>query len=135
MSKHLIMKYAHQIARAIVHATENYAIALKMALKYVWYAVKTWNKKRFSKQNLVASIHYLTASKKQIEAKKYTDGIPNWILRKNLTQSEYEAVNCDGSAPSIVKETEKAIDFKFNTDFGVIYMWCPKSVYREDLVF
>ena len=126
MSRKMIMVNAHRIARVIVHEVGNYSIALQMALKNVWHAVNVWNKKRFTKASLVSAIHYLTTPSK---IRNSYDGIPNWIMQKNLTTAEYQAISCDGAEPEMVKETEKAIDFKFNTDFGVIYLWCPKSVY------
>jgi len=136
MSKRMIFVNAHRIAKLIVSEVGNYMIAFKLALKNVWHAIKTWNKKRFTKDSLRSAAEYLTTSntvrRNMKIATSYYEGIPLWVMQKNLTASEYEAINCDGASPVINKETEKAIDFEFDTDFGVIYMWCPKSVCKPE---
>lgn len=136
MSRKMIMTNAHRIAKLIVREIGDYEIALSLALKNVWHAIKTWNKKRFTKESLASAAHYLTTPnyvRRNIKiATSYYEGIPLWIMENNLTPSEYSALMCDGVEPKIVKETEKAVDFEFITDFGVIYMWCPKSVYKPE---
>lgn len=50
-----------------------------------------------------------------------------WILKKNLSNKEYEAVRVGDVEYRIDRETEKAIRFEIVTDFGSIFCWCPKS--------
>lgn len=47
---------------------------------------------------------------------------------KNLRQDEADAVIGHTASISIVRETEKAQLIRFDTDFGGIEMWTPKSV-------
>lgn len=63
MSKKMIMVNAHRIAREIVNEYEDYAIALKFALEYVWHMVKKFNKKRFGAMALLNARYNLTVSK------------------------------------------------------------------------
>lgn len=54
-----------------------------------------------------------------------------WILEKNLNQQELHAIN-QGATWSILKQTEKAIQFNASTDFGSIIVWCPKSQVEQE---
>lgn len=133
MSKKMIMKNAHRIARSINHSVGCYAIAYKVALKYVWNSVKTYDKRSFGDMafdNAVAKIEQGTSLFGH--ANEYYDGIPEWILRKNLDGYDYEAVTGHFNRTETVRETEKAIDFKIVTDFGDVYVWVPKSVINYD---
>lgn len=56
----------------------------------------------------------------------------NWILTKNLTDSEYQAIRVGCPTYKIKAETEKAYKFEIQTNFGNIYTWCPKSQVEED---
>lgn len=53
--------------------------------------------------------------------------VKEWICRKNLGFDEYYAVKEIGFECEIVKETEKACNVVFKTNYGRIYMWTPKS--------
>ena len=53
--------------------------------------------------------------------------IKSWFLQKNFTQGEAYAINTARSF-KIERDTEKAILVKFNTDYGMIKTWLPKSV-------
>lgn len=133
MSKKMIMKNAHRIARSINYSVGCYAIAYKVALKYVWNSVKTYDKRSFGDiafDNAVAKIEQGISLFGH--ANEYYDGIPEWILRKNLDGYDYEAVTGHFNRTETVRETEKAIDFKIVTDFGDVYVWVPKSVINYD---
>jgi len=136
MSRKMIMINAHRIAKLIVKEIGDYEIALSLALKNVWHAIKTWNKKRFTKESLTSAAHYLTTPnyvRKNIKiATSYYEGIPLWIMENNLLPTQFQILMSNAVSPKISKETEKAIDFEFDTDSGIIYMWCPKSVYKSE---
>lgn len=52
--------------------------------------------------------------------------IQNWFLVKNFTQNQRYAMA--RTEPTIVKETEKAFFLRFDTEYGRISGWFPKSV-------
>lgn len=123
MKKSTLMKSAHRIAREIETEYGNYSIALSFALKEVWRQVKLYNKKRFGEMAIISAAVRLTAPK--IDS---VYGVPTWIIRKNLSQSEYQAVVSVAYDMVVVRETEKAELVKFETEYGDITMWTPKSV-------
>ena len=51
--------------------------------------------------------------------------IKQWFLEKEFTQNERYVIEC-GTA-SIERETEKAYLLKWNSDYGYITRWVPKS--------
>ena len=55
--------------------------------------------------------------------------LPKWFINKNLSQSQAYAVNVEGCGKA-VKETDKAIDIEFTTDYGKVWFWCPKSILK-----
>lgn len=133
MSKKMIMKNAHRIAKATNQSIGCYAIAYKIALKYVWASVKQYDKRSFGDMafdNAVAKIEQGTSLFGN--QNEYYDGIPEWILRKNLDGFDYDAVTGHFNRAETIKETAKAIDFKIVTDFGNVYVWVPKSVINYD---
>lgn len=50
-----------------------------------------------------------------------------WILEKNLSTEQLQAVHVGCADYEVIGETEKAYKFKISTDFGKIYCWAPKS--------
>lgn len=60
--------------------------------------------------------------------------IKNWFLNKNFTQNERYIIECADMAGEleIIKETEKAVQFKADSDFGELKFWCPKSCLIEN---
>lgn len=54
--------------------------------------------------------------------------IPAWIIKKNLSFEERYAVLNECNSIEVKHQTEKAALLKFDTDYGNIKMWCPKSV-------
>lgn len=54
--------------------------------------------------------------------------IPTWIIKKNLSFEERYAVLNECNSVVVKYQTEKAVLFKFDTDYGIVKMWCPKSV-------
>lgn len=68
---------------------------------------------------------------------RYFDGIPAWILRKNLNGYDYDAVLSNFTRAEVIRETEKAIDFRIVTELGSTFCWVPKSVidrnYKETI--
>ncbi|WBF53832.1 hypothetical protein [Macrococcoides canis] len=127
MTKKNMMVAAHRIAGRIVKEVGNYTIALSLALKEVWRQVKTYNKKRFGWEAIYSAERRLCTHKKS-----YSDsnvgGVPEWIIRKNLTTEECFAVLNTYPDVTFKEETEKAVLVDFCTDFGHVTMWCPKSV-------
>ena len=53
----------------------------------------------------------------------------NWFMMKNFDTNERIAMN--GVEPTVEKETEKAMLLKWNTEYGAITSWIPKSVIEE----
>lgn len=118
------MKTAHKIAKQIAGAYGNYSIALSFALKYVWRAVKQYGKKRFGQTATMNAVINLTTKK----APQNVDGVPAWLIRKNLSQDEAYAVLNENEGSKTVRETEKAKLIRFSTPYGAVEMWAPKSV-------
>ena len=127
MTKKHMMVAAHRIAQRIVKEVGNYSIALSLALKEVWRQVKTYNKKRFGWEAIYSAERRLCTPKQQ-STNKNVGGVPEWIIRKNLTTEEAFAVINSYPQVTIKKETEKAVLVDFHTDWGHVSMWCPKSV-------
>lgn len=129
MSRKMIMVNAHHIAKITNRSIKCYAIAYKVALKYVWNSVKKYNKASFGDIALDNACTKIEDGYSLFgHQDRYFDGIPEWILRKNLEQFEYQAIVSNFCGARVVRETEKAIDFDIDTDFGGIYIWVPKSV-------
>ena len=126
MTKRNMMKTAHAIAQEIVDEVGDYQIALSIALKEVWRQVKLYDKKRFGDVAVLTAAQRLVTPKRDHNANVY--GVPAWIIVKNLRQDEADAVIGHTASISIVRETEKAQLIRFDTDFGGIEMWTPKSV-------
>lgn len=107
------MKQAHKIAKKIVKEVGNYMVALKLALKKIWAMAKA-GRKRMSDSAFNGAVYELTH--KQYDGPEFfwlgRQGVPVWLMEKNLDQ------------------TEKALLLCFETDFGNITMWAPKSVVK-----
>lgn len=60
--------------------------------------------------------------------------IKSWFLQKNFDNNERLVINTAlmGNDIEIVKETEKAVFVKFNSDYGIISSWIPKSCVGEN---
>lgn len=56
--------------------------------------------------------------------------IKEWFLVKNFNDNERYTISV--SDVNIEKETEKAVFIKFESDFGVIKSWIPKSCIMTD---
>lgn len=55
-------------------------------------------------------------------------GVPTWLIRQNLRQDEADAVITRTNNWTLVHETAKAELIRFDTDFGTVELWAPKSV-------
>lgn len=120
-----MMKAANQIAKEIVHATGDYRIAMSFALKEVWRQVKLYNKKRFGDVAILTAAQRLTTKKVSKPANVY--GVPFWFLSENLDQQELQAIELSNGV-QVKRETTKAELLAFDTDFGTITLWTPKSI-------
>lgn len=118
-----VMEVSHKVAKGLVKKTGNYMIALQFAMKYVWGMVRR-GKMRIGAKTIARIVATLSAPR--VEAN--INGVPMWIIEKNLSTEEASAVQCGHPTTKVVRETEKAINVMFITDFGNIFMWCPKSV-------
>lgn len=58
--------------------------------------------------------------------------VKNWFLNKEFTTDERIAIA--GVEPTVKRETEKAKLLKWNTEYGVIAKWVPKSCIEENKV-
>ncbi len=56
--------------------------------------------------------------------------IDNWFLKKNYSQGERYAISL--TDPIIKKETAKAYFLVFETEFGTIKGWFPKTVCKKE---
>lgn len=54
------------------------------------------------------------------------EALPSWYIIKNFTQEERYAITT--IEPEVEKETEKAKLVTWNTEFGIIKKWVPKSI-------
>lgn len=67
----------------------------------------------------------------RIGSERDSSGV-EWLAGKNLSQQEIQAINIsNGSLKDtyeVAKETEKAKLLQWDTDFGKVSMWAPKSV-------
>lgn len=118
-----VTEVSHKVAKELVKKTGNYMIALKFAMKYVWGMVRK-GKMRIGAKTIARVV--ATLSRPRVEAN--IDGVPMWIINKNLSVEEASAIQCGHPTTKIIKETEKALNIMFETDLGNIFMWCPKSV-------
>lgn len=126
MTKRNMMKYAHQLAKLLVEQTGDYQIALSFALKEVWRQVKLYDKKRFTKNSIMSA--YVRLRQPRRNNTRNVFGVPAWIIRKNLTNEEAYAVLNECDSMKVVRETEKAQLVEFDTNYGRVRMWTPKSV-------
>ncbi len=100
-----IMKRAHEIKK---QDNENiWNLCLQMA----------WNE---AKNPVKKSINY---------------DIKSWFLNKNFTQNERSIIECAimSGELKVLNETEKAIRFKADSDYGYFIFWCPKSCLTENM--
>ena len=123
MKKATLMKSAHRLAKEIAPEFGNYSIALSFALKEVWRQVKLYDKKRFGEVAIISAAARLTTPKKADNV----FGVPTWILRENLDQDELYAVSL-ANQMEVRRETAKAELVAFDTDYGFVTVWVPKSV-------
>lgn len=68
----------------------------------------------------------------EIELNNETKIVPAWIVMKSLDQDRLYAVRAEGVNPTVARETEKAVLLEWNTEFGKVSMWCPKSVLKTE---
>lgn len=132
MSTKSLMKQAHKLAKEIVEKVGDYMIALKLALKKIWAMVKA-GRKRMSDSAFKSAVYELTHQKKEYNGPEFfwlgSKGIPVWLMEKNLDQTELWGAQLAYNMYA-KRETEKAALIVFETDFGNITMWAPKSVVK-----
>lgn len=132
MSKKNLMKQAHKLAKKIVENVGDYMIALKLALKKIWVMVKA-GRKKMSDTAFKSAVYELTHQKKDYNGPEFfwlgSKGIPVWLMEKNLDQTELWGAQLAYNI-GVERETEKALLLCFETDFGNITMWTPKSVVK-----
>lgn len=130
MSTKSLMKQAHKLAKEIVEKVGDYMIALKLALKKIWAMVKA-GRKRMSDSAFKSAVYELTH--KQYNGPEFfwlgSKGLPLWLMEKNLDQTELWGAQLAYNMYA-KRETEKAALIVFETDFGNITMWAPKSVIK-----
>lgn len=132
MSKKQIMKQAHKIAKKIVKEVGNYMVALKLALRKIWAMVKA-GRKRMSDSAFKGAVYELTHKKREYNGPEFfwlgSKGILVWLMDNNLDQTELWGAQLAYNMYA-ERETEKAALIVFETDFGNIKMWAPKSVIK-----
>ena len=60
--------------------------------------------------------------------------IKGWFLDKNFSQNERYIINLAmmGDELETLRETEKAVQLRADSDFGNLTFWCPKSCILKD---
>lgn len=58
--------------------------------------------------------------------------VAKWFVEKNYSRNEAQAMA--ETEATIERETEKAYLLKYNTEYGVITGWFPKSVCSEETI-
>ena len=60
--------------------------------------------------------------------------IKGWFLDKNFKQNERYISNLamNGDELETLRETEKAVQLRADSDFGSLTFWCPKSCILKD---
>lgn len=103
-----IMKRAWELKK-------QFEVPFKAALKRSWEIAKEAVKK---------------AEKKVSEIRIENLSIKDWFLNKNFTQNERYAIKMAEENNEIiaVKQTEKALLLKANSEYGMLTFWAPKSV-------
>ena len=114
---------AHQLAKAINNKVGNYHIAFSIALKNLWSLKKKFNKKVITWRQVLKASVYLTTPK----AVKNICGVPAWFINKNLQEEERYAIT-EAYGANIKRETAKAVLISFDTPYGYINLWTPKSI-------
>ena len=61
-----------------------------------------------------------------IDYKNDKIAIPYWFISKNLNRAQADAIV--GERMTVERETEKAVLVKWNTDYGFVTLWTPKSI-------
>ena len=128
-----LMTKAHRIAKHIKIRTKDYSIALSFALKLVWADLtKEWNFRQIAEyfEASLETYNQAVAPTKVVnnDETDYSKAIiPSWLIMKNLTQHERSAVNeAYNQVAKVI--TAKAVLFQFDTPYGNVEMWAPKSV-------
>ncbi|MCI5872158.1 MAG: hypothetical protein PUJ55_10625 [Clostridiales bacterium] len=103
-----IMKRAWELKK-------QFEVPFKEALKRSWEIAKEAVKK---------------AEKKVSEIRIENLSIKDWFLNKNFTQNERYAIKMaeENNEITAVKQTEKALLLKANSEYGMLTFWAPKSV-------
>ena len=118
MNKSEIFKKAHSLAKNPLQALANksYKERLSFGLKRAYAIAKA----EIVKASKVAKTTLTSTS--QIAT------VAEWIVKKNLTCSESTVVinycDCQGV---VERETEKAVLVRFDSKFGFVKSWFPKS--------
>lgn len=133
MEKANIMKTAHKIAKAILVRVKDYSIALSFALKLVQSDLsKDWTPKAIqefldgNRESYNAGIDKSNGVK-NVEGQFENAEIPAWLISKNLTFEQQSAIK-ESYSRTIKRETAKAVLFAFDTAYGIVELWTPKSV-------
>lgn len=97
---------------------------------------RAWEIKREHKANIFGfclEMAWAEAKAPKEEVKNYE--IKKWFLEKNFSQNERYIINLAviSGELNVLNETEKAIQFKADSDFGYIKFWCPKSCLTENM--
>ena len=131
MKRSTMFRAAHKLAKSIVDKTENYRMAMSYALKLIWKMAKDY-RVRVTDSNIRHMAYELTH--KPYTGPQYKDGVPDWIIDQHFNEQESQAIWNNSFNSHVKKETEKAVLIQFDTDYGYLFTWCPKSVYKGELI-
>lgn len=82
-----------------------------------------WKLKKLNSANLFSEC----LKEAWVAAKTTTLDVKSWFMSKNFSNDEIFIAGC--SEKSIVKSTEKALYVEFDSDYGRIYKWVPKTCF------
>ncbi len=105
---------------------------LKSIMKRAWEIKKEHKDNIFSLCLKMAWTEAKAPASKE-EVKSYE--IKKWFLEKNFNQNQRYIINLSiiSRELTVLSETEKALKFRANSDFGYIDFWCPKSCLAENV--
>ena len=115
---------------------EEKVIDMKETLKRVM--TRAWEIKREDSRNIWGlCLKMAWAEIKSADKEVVFYGIKDWFAEKNFTQSERYIIKLAiaGGDLHVIDQTEKALKFTAESDYGDFTFWCPKSclMTKEDI--
>jgi len=102
------------------------AMVLKKIMSKAW-EIKKSNIKNVFSECLKMAWEFFKNPTIETSIQKVT--VKSWFIsnNENLTSQEKTAIKFEAYFGKVIKETEKAVQILFSTDFGNVKLWTPKS--------